>query len=134
MVFLNSIKTRIISITLLVVIISISTLGIIAASISSSAINLSVENALTSISNDVENQINALNETEFTMIRALAELPITRDENVSMEEKCALYKPIPAKDRSKYENVSFYDLEARSITYAGDLVQVSKKDLIFLKA
>ncbi|MDO4507253.1 MAG: cache domain-containing protein, partial [Spirochaetales bacterium] len=69
-----------------------------------------------------------MNEKEFAMIRAIAKLPILQDESVPLDEKVNQLKPLIEADKTKYENITYYDKDGNGISAAGVRHSSAHKD------
>jgi len=123
-----NLKARIIALLVLIVIAVTVSIGMLSYKTSSEALVKSVNQRLTVISDNIAAQIEEMNEKEFTMLRALANLPILQDENVSLEEKVALLKPMVSIDPTRYENITYYDKQGNGISADGIYHSSADKD------
>ena len=94
-------------------------LGIVSYAIASKGMTQSVKSHFAAISDDVANQIAAINEKEFNMLTALAEIDLIKDENASLEEKSLQLSHIAASKGGACENIAFYDIDGNAITADG---------------
>lgn len=109
------------------ILISCLLLGIVTYSIASKGMTESVKSHFSAISEDIANQISAINENEFCMLRALAELDFIKDEDVSLEEKTKQLSHIAATKGGNCENIAFYDAEGNAITTDGRHMNFAKR-------
>ena len=124
---LKSLKTKLILLLFGIIVISNGILGFIAYSMSKPALEESVEQVVTSISETVATSIRQSVEAEFKMLEALAELPDLHDENIPLEEKCRIVRKAARID-SNYENIAFYDRNGNALTDSGEVVNCASRD------
>ena len=103
-------------------------IGIVAYSISSKSLSQSVFNQLSSISDDLTNQIAAINEKHFESLHFIAEQGYMKDENLPLEEKSRQLSKLVAALGDEYENVAFYDETGSSITSDGRKVNMKERE------
>ena len=108
---MHSIKGKLITITVSIVLVGIIATGGFAYYFADKALRASSRSSFESLSNDVTNQINELNEKEFMLLNSIAEMPFARDPEVSLEEKNHQMADVVNVNTEKYENCAFYDDE-----------------------
>ncbi|MBO6175998.1 MAG: HAMP domain-containing protein [Treponema sp.] len=124
---INSLKTKLAVLILGIVVVSNLVLGIIAYSMSNSTLEDSVEQTVTSVAENVANQVRLANDREFHMLDVLANLSDIRDPSKSMEEKVALIQNAKKTD-TNYENIAYYDINGMSISGDGEVVDCSNRE------
>ncbi|MBP5156490.1 MAG: methyl-accepting chemotaxis protein, partial [Treponema sp.] len=122
-----SLTAKMLTLVLGVVLIANLAIGFITYKISSSSLTKSVFSHLSAVTDDVVDQIFAINEKQLTALRFLAELDVVKDENSTLEEKSLLFKGIVASLGGKYENVAFYDHEGNCITADGRRLNMKER-------
>ncbi len=128
----TSLKAKLLGLLLGLIIVSNGILGFLAYSMSTNALEDSVEQTITGISEKVAVQVRDANEREFRMLDALASMSVIRNPSISMEEKVSIIVGAKTID-SKYENITFYDKNGMSITGDGALADCSKREY-FIRA
>ncbi|MCQ2242212.1 methyl-accepting chemotaxis protein [Treponema sp.] len=123
-----NLKIKLISLMLAIIAAATLSLGLISYNTSSQALIRSVNSRLSAISDKVALEIEDMNEKEFAMIRAIAKLPILQDESVPLDEKVSQLKPLVEADKSKYENITYYDRDGNGISAAGVRHSSAHKD------
>ena len=124
---IKSLKAKLMILILALVVVSNLILGIIAYAISKPALEDSVEQTITEISEKVAKQVKQANEREFHMLDALAHMSVLRDPNISALEKTAIIFDATKTD-SHYENIAFYGTDGISITGDGQRVDFSDRE------
>ena len=114
-----SLKAKLLILVDALVIIAVLSMGLIARYVAKNTLTDSVHTNLSNLSENVSKQIEDLNDAEFTLLHALAEIPLLKDENASLEEKWEMLHGMTSIDTEKYENVGFYDVDGESITADG---------------
>ncbi len=102
--------------------------GTIAINTSRSAMEDSIKQTMTANTEKTALQIQDMNEKEFSMLRAIAELPFIKDPDYDLYDKTVQLHNIINSDSSKYENVSYYNLEGNSYSAAGVYHSSATKD------
>ena len=110
-----------------VVVVANLVIGGIAYRISSQNLTKSVFSNLTAVTDDVVNQVTAINEKNLACLRFLAELDTVKDENIPLQEKSRLFTGIVSALGGRYENVAFYDKEGNCITADGRLLNMKER-------
>ncbi|MBR0497078.1 MAG: HAMP domain-containing protein [Treponema sp.] len=123
---LNSLKTKLLMLLILIVVISNGILGAIAYTMSKSSLESSVEQTITTISEKIAVQVAQQNEREFHLLESLANLSIIQDPDISIAEKSKILLGV-AKTDPRYENIAYYDEHGMSITSDGQLVDLSSR-------
>ena len=108
---MHSIKGKLITITVAIVLVGIMVTGGLSYYFADKALRASSRSSFESLSADVTNQINDLNEKEFMLLNSIAEMPFARDPEVSLEEKNHQMADVVNVNTDKYENCAFYDAE-----------------------
>ena len=108
---MHSIKGKLITITVTIVLVGIMATGGLSYYFADKALRASSRSSFESLSADVTNQINDLNEKEFMLLNSIAEMPFARDPEVSLEEKNHQMADVVNINTDKYENCAFYDAE-----------------------
>ena len=108
---MHSIKGKLITITVAIVLVGIMVTGGLSYYFADKALRASSRSSFESLSADVTNQINDLNEKEFMLLNSIAEMPFARDPEVSLEEKNHQMADVVNINTDKYENCAFYDAE-----------------------
>ena len=122
-----SLTAKILVMVLAVVLVATVSIGTLAYKISAASLTSSVYNHLSAVTEDVVNQVKAVNERHLTSLRFLAELEAVKDETVSLEEKSRMFGSIVSALGGKYENVAFYDREGNCITADGRLLNMKER-------
>lgn len=117
---INSLKTKIIGWSVIIMVFNLIGLGIISINLAQKSISKTAQKTLESMISDTATKIRHENEKEFTMIQGLAKLPFLQDENNSLKEKNIHINPMFNADLVKYENISFYDSEGFTYIMASD--------------
>ncbi len=108
---MHSIKGKLIIITISVVLIGILTIGALSYYFAEETLKDSARSNMFTLSADVTNQLNDLNEKEFMLLNSIAEMPFARDPEISLDEKNRQMAEIVNVNTDKYENCAFYDSE-----------------------
>lgn len=122
-----SLKTKLLSIILLIVIISNVFIGLNGIDKSTPAIRNIANKHLAAITNDVSNRVIAANAQEFKLIYALAKMDILRSDKYTLEEKQAQLSSILSGMGSKYQNLAFYDTKGNAILDNGQRINLSNR-------
>ena len=117
--FRISLKVKLLIISLIMLIISNIVVGRVSYTLASKGMSQSVNNHLSAVSNDIANQIEAINQKHFTSLHFLAEQAFIKDENVTLEGKNAELSGIAGAMGQSYENIAFYDKEGNTIVGDG---------------
>lgn len=123
-----SLKFKLLFMFLVVLIISILIVGTVAYKTSSEGMTKSVYNQLSAVSQDICNQIDAINQKHFETLKFLSEQEYIKDENISLEEKTRQLSSVIASIGGNYENVAFYDINGKSFTADGRFIDMSDRD------
>ena len=89
---IKSIKTKLLILLLGIIIVSSLLLGIIAYKISKSALERSVEDAITTISEKIAQQVKQENDRKFHMLDVLANMSTLQDPSISEQVKDSIIK------------------------------------------
>ncbi len=122
-----SLKYKISVLVLSVVVLALGVLGIIAVRTSSSALTVTVNNQLLSISDDIAHQIQAENDKQFEILRSYANLDIFKDSSVSDLTKTRYLANAVKRMDPRYENIGYINSAGMSLTSAGATVNLSKR-------
>ncbi len=125
-----SLTAKMLVMVLSVVLVANLIIGGIAYKISSKNMTRSVYDHLSAITDDVVNQVAAINEKNLACLRFLAELDEITDESVPLEKKARMFTSIVKALGGRYENVSFYDSEGNCITADGRLLNMKERAYI----
>ncbi|MBR0031447.1 MAG: HAMP domain-containing protein [Treponema sp.] len=129
---IKSLKAKLMILLLGIVIVSNLILGTIAYSISKPALEASVEETLSTISEKVVKQVYQANEREFHLLDAIANMDTIRNPEISLREKFSMLEGVKKID-SRYENVAYYDKNGMSITGDGEVADCSQREY-FIRA
>ena len=108
---MHSIKGKLIIITISVVLVGILTIGILSYYFAEETLKDSARSNMFTLSSDVTNQIDELNQKEFMLLNSIAEMPFARDPDVTLDEKNRQMAEVVNINTDKYENCAFYDSE-----------------------
>ncbi|MBQ6780887.1 MAG: hypothetical protein IJP62_06600 [Treponema sp.] len=89
---IKSIKTKLLILLLGIIVVSSLLLGIIAYKISNSALERSVEDAITTISEKIAQQVKQENDRKFHMLDVLANTSTLQDPSISEQVKDSIIK------------------------------------------
>lgn len=89
---IKSIKTKLLILLLGIIVVSSLLLGIIAYKISKSALERSVEDAITTISEKIAQQVKQENDRKFHMLDVLANTSTLQDPSISEQVKDSIIK------------------------------------------
>ena len=106
--FKISIFTKILSFLLAIIVVATAIIGFVSYRISAKALKASVSSHLDSISSDLANTIESMNEKEFALIEGLSKLDVICDEDVPLAEKSKVLTAVRKRLGGKYENLAFY--------------------------
>ncbi len=121
-------KLKIVSLVIMVVVAALLIEGIITLNQSEGAIDISVDNYLSKLSDDIADQLYAANEKEFTVLRTLASIDDIKDDNISLQDKQTKLYHVVARLGDEYENIGFLDKKGMNLTRDGRLVDLSERD------
>ena len=108
---MHSIKGKLIIITISIVLLGILTVGSLSYYFAEKTLKESAKSNLFSLSSDITNQIDELNQKEFMLLSSIAQMPFARDPEVSLDEKNHQMAEVVNLNKEKYENCAFYDSE-----------------------
>ena len=123
----SSLKTKLMILLLGIIVISNAILAVIETSMSKPALESSVKQTITAISENIANQMRLENEKIFYMLSGIANMEIVRSDNVSAEEKSRQIAKIAGID-DRYEHIGFYASDGKSITADGRVIDFSDRD------
>ncbi len=129
---LTTLKAKLMILLFAAITISTGILAMLAYSMSKNALENSVEETITKISENVANQIRATHEREFHMLDILASLTTIRDPEILMEEKISILEGARKID-SRYENIAYYNKAGMTMTGDGEVADCSQREY-FLRA
>ena len=130
---LNSLKAKLMLLLLGIIIFSNGVLGFLAYFMAKPALEDSVEQTVSAISENVATQIRKANEREFHMLDVLASISTIQDPDVDIREKTETVLVGARKTDSNYENIAFYDADGYTITGDGALADCSDREY-FIRA
>ena len=123
-----SLTIKLLIIFLSVVIVANFVIGSVTYKISSKNLTQSVFNHLSAVSDDISNQIAAINKKHFTCLHFLAEEDFMKDESTTLQEKVKQLSPIVKALGENYENIAFYDKDGNSITADGRSINMKERE------
>ena len=124
---IKSIKTKLQILLLGIIAVSSLLLGMIAYRISKSALEKSVEDTITTISEKIAQQVKQENERKFHMLDVLANTATLQDPSIPSTEKSALLISATKVD-SQYVNIAYYDQNGDSITDTGAVINFANRE------
>ncbi|MCQ2582740.1 MAG: methyl-accepting chemotaxis protein [Treponema sp.] len=127
-----NLKIKLLILTLLIIVLTTISLGLISYKTEKDALTSSVNKTLDVISDKVAQQIYDLNESELIMLRSIAKLPFISSTEISQEEINQQLIAIPELDLSKYENVILCNKQGIGFTRDGS--KTSFTDTPYFKA
>ncbi|MCQ2612245.1 MAG: methyl-accepting chemotaxis protein [Treponemataceae bacterium] len=104
-----TLKFKLILLMVGLLLISIIALGSQAIGLSKLSLTEATDKTLSLMAESVCYQIEEIAEKEFSILEGLASVQLFQDPDVSLEEKCAQLSTMTNLDKSKYENIAFYD-------------------------
>ena len=125
-----TVKAKLVALLTAVVIFGSVSIGIQAYSKANKALTESADKTLNEISLQVAKEVRDINDAEFLMLHALAELPEIKSEEVSIKDKCQMFRNIINSNPNKYENIAFYDTEGNTALPNGAPLQLKGKPYI----
>ncbi|MCQ2585959.1 MAG: methyl-accepting chemotaxis protein [Treponema sp.] len=121
------------SIMVTVIIVAVNvTIGFLVYKSSKKALTSQVNETLEVTAEKIALEIHRMNEEEFNLLHALAQLPLIRDESVDLHDKTSQLKQLIKIDPKKYENISYYNKEGFS--YNVDDIYHSSKGKNYFEA
>ena len=120
----SSLKTKLMILLLGIIVISNAILAVIETSMSKPALESSVKQTITAISENIANQMRLENEKIFYMLSGIANMEIVRSDNVSAEEKSRQIAKIAGID-DRYEHIGFYASDGKAITADGRVIDAA---------
>ena len=131
-------KTAYISITAKLLVIFLSVLivvnvllGMVAYRISSDGMAQSITNHMNAISEDIANQIAAINEKHFQTLHVIAELDVIKDENASLAEKQKEIVNVTKAISDNCIDMAFYDANGDALLADGR--SINFKDRVYFQ-
>ncbi len=103
----------------MIVLVSVSFIGLMSYRSTKSIIIESVRIELSNVAEKLAGQVNSLNTQEFRMLHGLASLPFLRDDGMSLKEKNDISFNVASVDTGRYADVTVFN--DRGGTYMGDL-------------
>ena len=125
-----TVKAKLVALLTVVVVVGSTSIGIQTYRKADKALTESADKTLTEISLQVAKEVKDINDAEFNMLHALAELPDVKSEEVSIKDKCQLFRNIINANPNKYENIAFYDTEGNTALPNGAPLQLKGKPYI----
>ena len=116
-----SVFAKLIFLVLAIIVTATTVIGTVSYKISASALKKSVSRHLDSISSELANTIESMNEKEFTLIESLAKLDVMCDESVSLAEKSEILAAVRKRLGSRYQNLAFYAKNGDAIMADGSV-------------
>lgn len=123
-----SLQAKLLIMILSIVIVSTLFLGIVTYKSFSDNMTKSVYNQLEQVSDNVANQITALNDKNFSMLHTLADLSDLRNPENSLDKKQAMLTDVLKELDGDYENLAFYDREGNAIIADGRRMNFASRD------
>ena len=123
-----SIKAKLLIMIVLIVGISAVILTLVNYKWFSVRLTESVNNQLSAVSQDVANQIEAINTKEITQLSVLAKTDYIRDPANSLPDKQAFLTSVLNEFEGNYENLAFYDRGGNAITADGRWLNFHDRD------
>ena len=106
--FKTTLFAKILAFLLAIIVVATAVIGTVSYRISAKALKSSVTRHLDSISSNLANTIDSMNEKEFALIEGLAKLDVICDEDVPLAEKSQVLTAVRKRLGGKYENLAFY--------------------------
>ena len=122
-----SLSVKLLALFLTVILLANITIGIIAYRISSKGMTTTVHSLLTAHSEDLANQIAAINAKQFTALHFLAEQKFLKDETVSLQDKNFQLSEIASAMGKNYENIAFYDKDGNAVVADGRIMNFASR-------
>ena len=122
-----TLTAKLLMLFLTVLIVSIVIFGEIAYKEASAGMKQGVYNQIDAKAADVVNQIQAINDRQFQMLHALAEVSILKDEKVSLADKQKQLVSAAKAAGANCENIAFYDAQGNAITADGRLMNFAAR-------
>ena len=122
-----TLTVKMLMMTLAVLLIASLTIGTIAFSTASRGMTTSVYAQIGAVAEDITHQIEAINARHFQSLRAVAQIRLIRDENVSLADKQAQLATAASALGDKIENLAFYDAKGNAITSDGRFINMAAR-------
>ena len=127
MKFFKSLQFRLMALVVAVAVISNGALSVIAKQLAQSTVQSTVNNLLDAVVNNVSTAIEDELEKNFRLFEGLASMDFVKDDSIPYNEKSPRLGSV-AKIASEFENISFYDAQARSVTADGRTIQMLDRE------
>jgi len=125
-----TVRAKTVFLIVAIVILCCVTIGTTAFKKSNKAMEKATNKILSELSIKVAKDIEDINNAEFALLHALAELPEIKSEDISIVDKCQMFRNIINKNPNKYENIAFYDTEGNTSLPNGKPLQLKGKPYI----
>ncbi|MCQ2597493.1 MAG: methyl-accepting chemotaxis protein [Treponema sp.] len=73
----------------------------------------------------VSSRVKDFTDTQFTLLDALSNVDIIKEEDVDLQKKCDQLRTIINIDRDKYENIAFYDVNGNTFKADGSTMSLA---------
>ena len=120
---MNSIRTKLIVLILTIIAFSNVLLSFIALFIAKPALENSVEETVTTLSEDIATQVKLSNERHFKLLETLANLTFIKSSSYSIKEKNAILLEA-IKNEPQYRSIAFYNESGLSVADTGKTVDL----------
>ena len=127
MSFFKSLQFRLMVLVVAVAVISNGALSVIAKQLAQSTVQSTVNSLLDSVVDNVSTTIEDELEKDFRLFEGLATVDFVKDESIPYSEKSPRLTAV-AKVASEFENIGFYDAQARSVTADGRTIQMLDRE------
>ena len=124
----KGIKFKIILLVTLTLVISNLFVSISMSNISEKFLTNSAQRELAMISENVANQVKAVNDREFYTLKAIAALSFVSDPSLSLEEKTEQLQQIALKTSGQYVAIAIYDKNGNTIRVDGTRANYAEED------
>lgn len=122
-----SLSVKITSMSLAIVIIAMSVVGVFSYRFSSKSITKSTNDRLTAIVKDIAHQVESINQEHFSQLQMLANMDVFRSESLTLEEKQRFLMGLVSRLGEVYNNLAFYDIEGNAITDSGVTINFASR-------
>ena len=96
------------------------------------SLTVSVNKQLEEVTNNLENQIDAINQNELTKLKTLSHLDVIRNPDNTLEEKQNVLNAVLKQIGSKYENLAFYDKTGNAIVADGRRMNFADREYFYI--